>query len=180
MEYIYRCNSQFNLLTLMEKIEVAFKVTLDDVKEFQFYHYKKSISYKFFIVCCIFFVPLTLLIFFADPKQNWLLGCLGFIYLFLLIFWIPMRIKRRSRLNFTTTKAYEDEINWTIDEIGFVVKGTNFEGKNQWTSLYKVKELKNIFVFYSNKFAATILPKRALTERNMAELKKFFNLKSPK
>ncbi len=164
----------------MEKIEVAFKVTLDDVKEFQFYHFKKNISYKFFIIFSIFFVPFTLLGFFVNPKQNWLLGFMGFLYLFIIFIGTPMLIKYRSRQNFTTTKAYEDEIYYTIDEIGYVAKGSNFEGKNQWSSLYKVKELKNIFVFYGNKYVAAILPKRALTESNKAEIRKYFNLKSPK
>ena len=164
----------------MEEIEVAFTVTLDDVKEFQFYHHKKNISYKIFILFSIFFIPFTLFVFYASPKQNWLLGFMGFLYLFLIFIWFPMLIKNRSRQNYTTTQAYEDEIHFTIDEIGFVAKGSKFESRNQWSSLYKVKELKNVFVFYFNKYAATILPKRALTESNKAEIRKYFNLKSPR
>jgi len=158
-----------NKIENMHSIKFKFKMGFEDIKEFTSYNIKKSFIYKLSFIYGLFFIPISLLGFFST--ETYWLGWFGISYILLLFLYYPLLIKHKAKTNLQTEASYEHEIYYSINEDGFSVKGFGFEGNMHWKSLYKIIELKNIFVLYSNKYVASIIPKRALSEIELNELR---------
>ncbi len=79
---------------------------------------------------------------------------------------ISWSIYAQSNRNYDTTATVHEPIMYTFSEKGIHVKGKSFESDLNWDVFHKVKETKNIFLFYQNNMAANLVPKTSFTSKD--------------
>jgi hypothetical protein len=93
--------------------------------------------------------------FIIGPNENtwWPL----FIIIFLV--YLPISVYRRAKSNFDATKALHDKVRYEFTSSQIINTGETFKGTMQWSTIYKVLELKQWFLLYCNRQTAMIIPK---------------------
>ena len=75
-------------------------------------------------------------------------------------------IYRQTKRNFTSTSTLHEPIVYTFTQTGIHIKGRTFESDLHWEVVHKVKETKNLFLFYQNNLAANLVPKTAFSSKD--------------
>ena len=161
----------------MKEITFTIKVSSKDVKESYIYHMKKSFSYKLVKIAMFTLIPLCFIIFITNPKEQWIFGFLVLLYILLLFVFFPYLINKRANDNYNTEKGFESTINYVVNNEEIIVKGNSFESKNTWDLIYQTVELKNIFLIYTNKIAASIIPKNCIDEETLEAFRELIKQK---
>ncbi len=93
--------------------------------------------------------------------------CLG-IYI---VFIRPIFVYRLYRKNFYSTKPLQENITYEFTEEKMKITGESFSSELQMNSLYKIKELNNWFLIYTNRQVANLVPKKNLTENEVLAIR---------
>ncbi len=77
--------------------------------------------------------------------------------------YLPFSIYRRATSNYKDTKMLHEPITYEFTPTNLSYKGASFNGEQQWSTLYKIKEHDQYFLLYVNKLLAMAIPKRAFS-----------------
>jgi len=99
------------------------------------------------------------------PLAEFVLG-----FVILVTIYASMKQGVKKNLAATNAKLYEP-MEYDIDEERMKVWGDGFDTEIQWEKIYKLEELRKWFMVHTNKKAAYIIPKHAMTEEEVSELR---------
>ncbi len=156
--------------SLLDKIEFTFIMEYKDVLSYAMYDFKRKPINKIFQVLGIIYIIFCSLVFIMNRNNFWYAGLAAFVIIGVFI-WIPYLIRRRSKVQYSTTVGFAHPIHYTNDNHGIEVKGHLFESKLSWENIYEVRELKDMFLIFGNKLVASKIPKRSLSESNISSLR---------
>lgn len=138
-------------------ISVTMNTDLKDYREFVW-----TLSGKKFLIAGLFFSCFVIF------NQYWFSAI--FLVLYCTCFYI---VKRKSTENyFKTYKIKHKETIYTFSEDNIEIIKTDGSHKSyiKWQELYKVKQTKNIFIFMTSTVTGEIIPKRFMSQEQIALL----------
>lgn len=131
-------------------------------------HYRKLVyrlTYTHPVVLFLHFIGAMMIwAYFMNPQNNWFLY---FIVFFILLF--PLIIYRSANSNYKATKTLHEPLTYAFGQESFTITGETFNTTLQWKSLYKIRELGDWFLLYTNKLIAMPVPKSAFASLNDIE-----------
>ncbi|GAB5527194.1 MAG: hypothetical protein Roseis2KO_50660 [Roseivirga sp.] len=89
----------------------------------------------------------------------------------------PFLIARSSRKQFRTNPRVIEQIKYCIENGVIQIKGETYSCDLPVSKILKIKETKELLLIYENRQQAHIVPKRALPEDQLTELKNIINLR---
>jgi hypothetical protein len=96
-----------------------------------------------------------------------------------LVFVSPLIVRRGLAKAFRSNKRLQEEMQFTFDPEGYVIKGETFSGDNKWTGLHRVQETKDMFLFYHSTLTMNLVPKRAFSDPAQQEAVRRFMAQVP-
>lgn len=107
----------------------------------------------------IHFLAVTMLIYYVViGVGDWFV-----IFLSIFVVYLPIGIFRSANSNYRAAKMLHEPVTYEFSLDKIAICGTTFNSTMEWRSLYKIKELKNWFLLYTNKQMAMLIPKRAFS-----------------
>ena len=92
---------------------------------------------------------------------------------FSVIIFIPFLILYRTKNTYKTSKIFNENIIYSIDNESIRMKGDTFESDVKWNHFYKIKETKNFFMLYQGKITANLLDKKMMAVNDVEEFRDF-------
>lgn len=145
----------------MEKKSVTFsvKMTAKEVYRYTLYHVYHGFS-GIFGLCLSLIALVNLIVNFNNMSDQ------AKTVMIIIALWStvidPLMMKSRCKAQFKRTKAYENPLQYCIDEQGVTVSQNEENQTIEWEKLCKIVETKSQFLVYSSRIHAFIFPKSML------------------
>jgi hypothetical protein len=154
----------FNTVEPPENVDAVLRVHAKiELPEYRKLLYRLTYTHPA-IVFLHFLGVMMITAYFMNPQSNWFLY---FIVIFLLIF--PVILYRSANSNYQATKSLHEPVTYSFGGESFTVTGESFNTTMQWKSLYKIREMRDWFLLYTNKQIAMMVPKNAFASANDLE-----------
>ncbi len=86
----------------------------------------------------------------------------------------PIFVYRLFHKNYYSTKLLQESVTYEFTEEKMKITGESFTSESEISSLYKIEELNNWFLIYTNRQIANLIPKKNLTENEVLEIRSIF------
>lgn len=106
----------------------------------------------------------AVLVVFALSTQQWLYLVLGLI----MLLYLPWTLFVKSRRQILSNPAFQEPLQYTLDEEGLTVAQGELQEKMAWGDMYKAASTNRSIILYTSPVNATIFPKRDLGEQRSA------------
>src|SRR5688500_9227231 len=143
----------------MTSLELEVNITQNDITTFALLNYYRRISTRIMLVLVLFFLIFLFFSYNANGESNYMV-LIGFVVCLFYLVFIPVIIFLKARHNFLSEKKFKDPIHWIFTPEKVEVKGHGFSSHFLWSSVYKVIELKKMFLIYHNSNSANVIPKQ--------------------
>ena len=149
---------------------IKTQITFKDFWNF----YLKNFFFKplpivaFIVIICYFIKELISA--FQNNFKNWIsLTVLLVIFLFVIFFGFKTYLTTKKAFN-SNKKIQENNIyNFTTEKIH--IKGETFESEFNWSSAYKLVEIKDWFLIYHSAQVMNMVPKKYFTKEQILEFR---------
>lgn len=84
---------------------------------------------------------------------------------------LPLITYNSARKNFKTNKRINEPVEYSIDDKIISLKGESFNAQLSWEKIYKVNKTKEWILIWQNKQVANVIPRRNITDSQIAILK---------
>lgn len=151
--------------------EVHFQYTEADFRSFMTHHYRKGAGRKVIVLLLGIAFLAGLWPAFKAGFSLFAVGAALFWILFLAGIWYVT-------LRFTTSRVFKantqmlEKRRMTFDGQGLQMHGETFSADYKWEHFVKTAETDTQFLLFTSPVSAVILPKRAFSEQQMADLRK--------
>lgn len=81
----------------------------------------------------------------------------------LIMIWIPIRTRQKIKKDFESNRTLQEEITYQFSNEKIVIIGETFHSEVSWTTIFKIIELKEWFMFYQGNNAVNLIPKKNFT-----------------
>jgi hypothetical protein len=125
-----------------------------------------KISIKIFTTLILIFLVLTIVLAVLSYSPYSQI----FVPLAMLIV-MPFMTYFSAKRNFDANKMTGETIEYQFDNNYFSIKGESFSGSLPWERVYKVTQTKNWILVWQNMRNANPIPKRDISEVQLAEIK---------
>ncbi len=113
--------------------------------------------------------------YFDQPPYAQIL--LGLIFSFV----IPASVYKQAKRNFNSIARLSEFITYLFTPEMIYINGESFKTEMTWDKFYKIKELKNWILIYTNKNNAHVIPKDSFSESQLIRFREIAgNLKTVK
>lgn len=151
-------------------VQVNTQLTRQDFLKFNFSHFFSNILIRILLGIFGFVAFMSLFGFIMIVLTDYenaslfeqLMPVLIISAIFGLICW---SVYAQSNRNYASTNTVHEPIDYTFSETGIHIKGKSFESDLNWNVIHKVKETKQLFLFYQNNLAANLVPKSAFASK---------------
>jgi hypothetical protein len=99
---------------------------------------------------------------------------------FIVVAGIWYSTKKTILKNYKKNPRYYNNITFTLSQESFKIEGKDYHNINQWENYSKIKETRDWFLIYINKYQAHVIDKAQIKDFTMDELKSFFISLKPK
>ena len=114
------------------------------------------------IIYCGFLGMSFLIAALLNPAENALTGIvIGAIFIF-----IPFVSALQAKRNYNSNKNLKEIIVYEFNVDNIIITGETFKSTQRWSSLYKIKELNDWILLYTNKIVAICIPKSAFSSES--------------
>lgn len=151
-------------------MEIQTKITFKDYWKYYLGELLKKSSIIIFIIAMIYLLYTVIFEIIPNFSADFYSIFIIFIVVFGLFF-LPLSIYRRIRKVFFSNKKIQELITYEISEEKVIQKGEDFESEFTWSSLFKVKEIKNWFVLYHSSHGVNLIPKNSMNKDQIQELR---------
>lgn len=153
---------------MSESIELQFKLTRDDIREFQLQHLIRNRGRRLLILLGILVLVCLYFAVSFYQESGWpgaLSICIPFV-LFVALWWFILvrALTRGAAMN----PALFEQQQYTFRTEMINMKGETFSAEVSWGHMTKLTETQNLFLLYSGPMTARILPKRAFAPEQVA------------
>ncbi|MFD2245248.1 YcxB family protein [Pontibacter ruber] len=151
-------------------VQVNTQLTRQDFLRFNFSHFFSNLFIKILLGIFGFVAFMSLfgfiMIILTDNDNASPFEQLMPVLIILAIFGLICgSVYSQSNRNYTSTSTVHEPIVYTFSDTGMHIKGKSFESDLNWNIIHKVKETKELFLFYQNNMAANLVPKSAFTSQ---------------
>lgn len=84
-------------------------------------------------------------------------------------------LKYKSRKFFDSNPSLKEDTHYTFSDISFSSSGEGYNGKMDWSVVYRVIVNREYFYIYANRSIMYIIPKRAFTAEQLHVFQKILN-----
>jgi hypothetical protein len=95
----------------------------------------------------------------------------GIIISILMITWIPLLTYFSARKNYSSNARASERIDYIMQEDALAINGESFNSTLSWDKIYKVSKTKNWILIWQSRQSANLIPRRNVTENEIASLK---------
>jgi len=96
-------------------------------------------------------------------------------------FMIPISIYIQAKRTFSSNSRLKELISYTFTHDKIFIDGESFKSEMTWDKLYKIQELKNWILIYTNKVVAHVIPKDSFDDIQLLKFREIVsNLKTVK
>lgn len=106
----------------------------------------------------------ALLIIFAIATQQWIFIVLGLV----MLLYLPWTLFLKSRTQLLNNPAFQEPLQYTLDEDGLTVSQGEVQEKMAWEDMHKAVSTGRSIILYTSRVNATIFPKRQLGDQRVA------------
>ena len=106
----------------------------------------------------------ALLIIFAIATQQWIFIVLGLV----MLLYLPWTLFLKSRTQLLNNPAFQEPLQYTLDEEGLTVSQGEVQEKMAWEDMHKAVSTGRSIILYTSRVNATIFPKRQLGDQRVA------------
>lgn len=106
----------------------------------------------------------ALLIVFALATKQWIFIVLGLV----MLLYLPWTLFLKSRSQLLNNPAFQEPLQYTLDEEGLTVSQGEAQEKMAWEDMHKAVSTGRSIILYTSRVNATIFPKRQLGEQRVA------------
>lgn len=106
----------------------------------------------------------ALLIIFAIATQQWIFIVLGLV----MLLYLPWTLFLKSRTQLLNNPAFQEPLQYTLDEEGLTVSQGEAREKMAWEDMHKAVSTGRSIILYTSRVNATIFPKRQLGDQRVA------------
>jgi len=100
-------------------------------------------------------------------------------YIFLALFlaytvFVIFRMRGAIKKSYDSNLRLQGEIEYDITSDKMKITGTSFNSELDWSTTYKIEELKNWFLVYGSAQTANLIPKKDMTDDEINTLREIF------
>lgn len=106
----------------------------------------------------------ALLILFAFATKQWIFVVLGLV----MLLYLPWTLFLKSRSQILSNPAFQEPLQYMLDEEGLTVSQGEQQEKMAWGDMYKAVSTGRSIILYTSRINATIFPKRQLGDSKTA------------
>ncbi len=106
----------------------------------------------------------ALLIIFALATKQWIFIVLGLV----MLLYLPWTLFLKSRTQLLNNPAFQEPLQYTLDEEGLTVSQGEAQEKMAWENMHKAVSTGRSIILYTSRVNATIFPKRQLGDQRVA------------
>jgi len=106
----------------------------------------------------------AILILFAGMTTQWMFLVLGLI----MLLYLPWSLFLKSRQQALNNPAFQEPLQYTLDEEGLTVAQGEEEAKMAWEDMHKAVSTGRSIILYTSRVNATLFPKRQLGDQRTA------------
>lgn len=106
----------------------------------------------------------ALLIIFALATKQWIFIVLGMV----MLLYLPWTLFLKSRTQLLNNPAFQEPLQYTLDEEGLTVSQGEAQEKMAWEDMHKAVSTGRSIILYTSRVNATIFPKRQLGDQRVA------------
>ncbi|MCI9142068.1 MAG: YcxB family protein, partial [Lachnospiraceae bacterium] len=106
----------------------------------------------------------ALLIIFALATKQWIFIVLGLV----MLLYLPWTLFLKSRSQLLNNPAFQEPLQYTLDEEGLTVSQGEAQEKMAWEDMHKAVSTGRSIILYTSRVNATIFPKRQLGDQRVA------------
>lgn len=147
-------------------------------KDFLMFHLKSSLP-RLIVFLLILLVAFILKESADGNTENNLLHSVPLWFVILLGF-MAIRSFFSIRFAFNTNRNIQERIDYTFTGENIHIRGETFEEDFTWSSVYKVKELKDWFLIYQNAQVMNMVPKKFFTREQVSEFRNLIEINKVK
>ncbi|MBL7859246.1 MAG: YcxB family protein [Cyclobacteriaceae bacterium] len=97
-----------------------------------------------------------------NPTENALTGiAIGFVFIL-----IPSVSIFQAKRNYNLNKNLREEIVYEFNVDNIIITGKTFKSTQRWSSLFKIKEMNDWILLYTDKIVAICVPKSAFSSES--------------
>lgn len=151
----------------VEPINLQFQYTEADFQEFLRNYFWKNRSRLYIGVFAVALVVLAILN--RDrlnTPQFWQSTALPVLLLLVLWFWI---LRNAGQRTYRMNTHMQEPCQCRIDPIQITLTGTSFSSDFEWTSIQQLVKTRHLYLLYTSKQNALILPLRAFSGEQIAD-----------
>ncbi len=129
-----------------------------------------GLTFKSPLVLYLGFLGIGFLVFASlNPSGNAFGFVIGIVFIL-----IPFSSILQAKRNYNSSKNLKEIITYEFTADTIIITGETFNTTMRWTSLYKVKELNDWLLLYTNKIVAVCVPKSGFaSEADLQAVKSF-------
>ncbi len=106
----------------------------------------------------------AVLILFAFVTRQWMFIVLGLI----MLLYLPWTLFLKSRQQALNNPAFQEPLQYTLDEEGLTVSAGEEEARLAWGDMHKAVSTNRSIILYTSRVNATLFPKRQLGDERAA------------
>jgi hypothetical protein len=97
------------------------------------------------------------------------------VYPILILALNPLSVYMTAKRSFRSIKTNGETIEYHFEDSGLLTKGETFSMESTWDTIYKVTQTKNWIMIWRNRQVANPIPKTAVSEAELIELKQILD-----
>jgi hypothetical protein len=97
------------------------------------------------------------------------------VYPILILALNPLSVYMTAKRSFRSIKTNGETIEYHFEDSGLLTKGETFSMESTWDTIYKVTQTKNWIMIWRNRQVANPIPKTAVSETELIELKQILD-----